>query len=207
MTESIGKPSAHSLTGPLRATPGIGRPETTTPAPNTPSNGMNRDRLEGASGLERLMQYQDQPVETLQDIEAQARVLIAQLSPRHQQEASLMLDTMLSQEPAAGESLEAFRSRLQTMMEKFKQLVNTLKRELDIRVSSSDASWHLFFQSLERYLTNLETLTQIEGQILDRKQEDKRSVSKFAERLLAATANQPPEQRVSLLSVTLNPKP
>lgn len=208
MSDAIGKPSGRPLTGPLRMNQAGAQPEATQPdaTRRTLPNGMQVDRKEGLGGLALMQNYVVLP-DPILELKREAGTLLVGLTPLHQGEANRMLNTILDQAPKAGESLEAFRSRLKSMMEKFQQFVESKKAETEVRTMSVDTSWYIFYQSLERYLNNLQDLTKIEGQVLDRKLQDQRSTSKQAERQIDASAAQAPEQRLSLLSAKLSQKP
>ena len=71
---------------------------------------------------------------------------------------------------------------------------------------SLDVQWRIFFESLERYLTNLAAMAKQEANVLDRRLQEGRSQAKYSERLLTAAAAQAPEHRVTLLSTQLSQK-
>lgn len=202
MTESIGKAPSHPLTLPLRgATPPRGTQPLTqgAPRPSTPQQPLS-DQVSGLSGVGKLAVFASDP---LGDLRAQAQLLMEGLHPSLRAQGEQLMETLANPEG----SLEAFRSRVTQMLNEFRKLVESKQAEQRAIQSDADIMWQIFFQSLERYLTNLKTLETIEANVLDRNLKEQRSVAKYAERLLSAAATQAPEHRFSLLSATLGQKP
>lgn len=199
MTEAIGKTPIRSHSAPLRGTQPLVKAE----APlETGGLQLSGDRAQGVSGSRHMQAFarQQDPLEAMR---FEARQLIGGMNLVDQVMAERMLKT-LEREPAAGETFSEFRDKLKSVLAKFKELVDKGQQEQRVIRAAVDMQWQIFYQSLERYLSNLEAMAKIEASVLAQKQSEARSQSKFTERLLSAAAALAPEHRFSLLSAQLS---
>ena len=205
MIEATGKTPTRSLTAPLRGTqPLASAPEKS----GRPTQAARRDALEGLSGtlaLEAFAARQDarQIVKTAayglmnnRHLAADERKAIADLLDKMDQGQDL------TQELA--DTLDYMRDKVswRQSMES-RRAMQKLKEERDIQ-AAADANWRLFYESLERYLKNLQAMAKVEASVSENKLNTSRSESKFAERLLTAAAAMLPEQTLTLLSAKLS---
>lgn len=202
MSESIGKSPSRPLTPPLKGTQPLkqGAAQPTAPQKSLLERMALLDQMSGLSGTGKLEAFASDP---LSELRAQAQQLMVGLDPSLRAQGERILE-MLSKPEG---TLEEFRSHLSQMLAKFKQLVESKRDEQRAIRAEADIQWQIFYQSLERYLTNLKTLETIEANVLDRNLKEQKSLAKYAERLLTAAVAQAPEHRFSLLSATLGQKP
>lgn len=109
------------------------------------------------------------------------------------------------------ERLEAMRDALESKVRdilesKEDEKLQAKRQEQRFVRHSLDVQWRIFYESLERYLTNLAAMAKQEADVLDRRLKETRSQAKYSERLLTAAAAQAPEHRFTLLSAQLSQK-
>lgn len=80
------------------------------------------------------------------------------------------------------------------------------QRQARINQEIYDSNWRIFYESLERYLANLQAMEELEKFVSDRRLNEARSESKFVDRLLTAAAALLPGQSLSLLTAKLSQK-
>ena len=209
MIEALGKAPTRTLTAPLRGTQAL---DSATFSATPRVSEALRDQSALVSGKGRL--------QALADEESPAQVLKMAIyglmqSPSLTMPERKVLSQMLAkveQGLQAGdgaslrESLEFLRDKLnwRQYMDAQRQ-AQRLKEEQAIQ-HAADVTWMLFYKSLQTYLDNLQAMAKVEASVTDRKLNEARSESKFADRLLTAAATLLPGQGLTLLSAMLNQK-
>lgn len=212
MSESIQKAPSRPLgainrgTQPLQAgdlAAGSATSPEATPSAG-PSQVGDRSALAfGASRLGAFAQAFSEPSleEAIDRLRDQAKDLLDTLPPYERQQAEFLLGPLLK---GGGETLSAFRDRLKQMLNKLAQFIQEKKdaqRHIEFQQSFE---WRMFFESLERYIENLQTLAKVEQTIQTQRLLEDQSVARKVDRDMAAQAALPPEQRMSLLSARLS---
>lgn len=204
MTDAIGKAPTRPLTAPLRGTAQLSAPQ--TPAASTAIQQAARDvrmaaASAGASALAAFAQPADSPEAWRDALNRQIQVL----NPSDKQVAvSIMKMVDNGMDPKEAFALLRDKLNWKSFMDA-QRSAQKYKEEQAI-LAAADATWRLFYESLERYLTNLQSMAKVEGSVSERKLNDARSETKFTDRLLTAAATLLPELRVSLLSAKLSQK-
>jgi hypothetical protein len=201
MTHAIQSAASPQPSRPLRGTQPLPLP---TEAVALPLASHAQDQSQGLTGSQRLLAAAHAPSapsrdELLRELEG----LLETMPPHERQAIRQLFERTIQDLP---QSLADFRDELQSRMKKFLEFVESRKAEHTFTRAAVEQSWLLFYQSLDRYLEYLKILQKVEETIVEQRQMETRSLGKLAERLLASSATQAPEHRVSLLSAKLGSK-
>lgn len=163
--------------------------------------------LKGASRLETfaqaLIETQPSLEEWIASLRTQAEDLLASLPIPDRWQAKALMGPLFKE---GGETLAGFRDRLKQMLNKLLEFISDKKdaqRQIEYQ---RNIEWEIFFESLERYIENLQTLQKVESFVLEQRLEEERSVSRKVDRELTSATALPPEQRMTLLSAQLSKK-